>query len=162
MKKLIIYFSLFTFCLTGCKKIIQIETENADPQLVIEGKINDQLIEQQIKISKTLGYTETNIFPKISGATVTVTDSQGNNYVFKEGATPGTYINKMKGVPGVTYKLNVTAEGQTYTASSKMPNVVKMDSIGVIKNFFFGRERKTAAVFLKDPVTETNFYHVNL
>jgi hypothetical protein len=162
MKKLIIYFSLFTFCFTGCKKIIQIETENADPQLVIEGIINDQLIDQQIKISKTIGYTEANVFPKISGANVTVTDNKGNTYVFKEGTTPGTYINKMKGVPGVTYNLTVTAEGQTYTASSKMPNAVKMDSIGVIKNFFFGRERKTAAVFFKDPVNETNFYHFNL
>jgi hypothetical protein len=162
MKKLIIYFSLFALCLTSCKKIISIDTENAAPQIVIEGGINDQLIDQKIKISKTIGYTEANVFPKISGASVTVTDDRGNTYIFKEGATPGTYINKMKGLPGVTYNLNVNAEGQTYTASSKMPNVVKMDSIGVIKNFFFGRERKTAAVFLKDPINETNFYHFNL
>ncbi|QNN41107.1 DUF4249 domain-containing protein [Pedobacter roseus] len=162
MKKLIISLSLFTFCFAGCKKIIAIDTENADPQIVIEGKINDQLIDQQIKISKTIGYTEANVFPGVSGASVTVTDNKGNTYVFKEGAIPGTYINKMKGVPGVTYSLSVNAEGQTYTANSKMPNVVKMDSIGVIKNFFFGRERKTAAVFLKDPANETNFYHFNL
>lgn len=162
MKKLIIYFLLFAFCLTGCKKIIEIDTENADPQLVIEGKINDSLIDQQIKISKTIGYTETNIFPKVSGASVTVNDSKGNTFIFKEGTTPGTYINRMKGVAGVTYNLSVTAEGQTYTASSKMPSLVKMDSIGVINNFFFGRERKTAAVFFKDPANETNFYHFNL
>lgn len=49
MKKLIIYFSLFAFCLTGCKKIIEIDTENADPQLVIEGRINDSLIDQDRK-----------------------------------------------------------------------------------------------------------------
>jgi hypothetical protein len=48
MKKLIIYFSLFTLCLASCKKIISIDTENAAPQIVIEGGINDQLIDQQI------------------------------------------------------------------------------------------------------------------
>jgi len=162
MKKLIIYFALFTFCLASCKKIISIDTENADPQLVIEGIINNQLMDQEIKISKTIGYTEENIFPKISGATVTVTDSKGNTFVFKEGTKPGTYINRMKGESGVTYNLNVAVEGQNYTASSKMPNLVKMDSIGIIKNIFFGRERKTAAVFLTDPVNEVNFYHFNL
>lgn len=78
MKKLIISLSLFTFCFAGCKKIIAIDTENADPQIVIEGKINDQLIDQQIKISKTIGYTEANVFPGVSGASVTVTDNKGN------------------------------------------------------------------------------------
>ncbi|MGM9474899.1 DUF4249 domain-containing protein [Pedobacter sp. GSP4] len=162
MKKLIIYFSFFALAFSSCKKIISIETENAAPQIVIEGKINDTLGDQQVKISKTIGYTESNVFPKVSGATVTVTDSRGNNFIFKEGTTPGTYINRMKGVPGITYHLNVTVEGQSYTASSKMPNVVKMDSIGIIKNVFFGRERKTAAAFLTDPANETNFYHFNL
>ncbi|MCX2493969.1 DUF4249 domain-containing protein [Pedobacter sp. PF22-3] len=162
MKKLTIYFALFTLCFSSCKKIISIDTENADPQVVIEGIINNQLIDQEIKISKTIGYTEENVFPKVSGATVTVTDSKGNTFVFKEGTKPGTYINRMKGEPGVTYNLNATVEGQNYTASSKMPNVVKMDSIGIIKNNFFGRERKTAAAFLKDPVNEVNFYHFNL
>ncbi|MBE5321872.1 DUF4249 domain-containing protein [Pedobacter sp. MR2016-19] len=162
MKKLTIYFVLFTLCLASCKKIISIDTENADPQLVIEGIINNQLMDQEIKISKTIGYTEENVFPKISGATVTVTDSKGNTFVFKEGTKQGTYVSRMKGEPGVTYNLNATVEGQNYTASSKMPNVVKMDSIGIINNTFFGRERKTAAVFFKDPVNEVNFYHFNL
>lgn len=162
MKKLTIYFALFTLCLVSCKKIISIDTENADPQIVIEGVINDQLIDQKIKISKTIGYSEANVFPKISGASVIVTDSKGNNFVFKEAGTPGTYINRMKGVSGITYNLNVTVEGQNYTASSKMPNRVKMDSIGVIKNILFGRERKTAAAFLTDPANEVNFYHFNL
>lgn len=162
MKKLTIYFALFTLCLTSCKKIISIDTENADPQVVIEGIINNQLMDQEIKISKTIGYTEENIFPKISGATVTVTDSKGNSFVFKESTKPGTYINRMKGEPGVTYSLNATVEGQNYTASSKMPNAVKMDSIGIIKNTFFGRDRKTAAAFFTDPVNEVNYYHFNL
>ena len=161
MKKLIIYLSFFSLLFSSCKKIISVNTENAPPQIVIEGKITDKLIDQQILITKTAGYTDKNIFPKVSGASVKVTDSKGNNYIFSE-VSPGVYTNKMRGISGVTYNLSVTAEGNNYVASSKMPNTVKLDSIGIIVNTFFGNERKTAAAYLKDPVNETNFYHFNL
>lgn len=160
MKKYLIYL-LVVSGLTSCKKIIQIDTNNAEPQLVIEGKITDRVVEQQVLLSKTVGYDEKSIFPKVSGATVVVSDSRGNQYVFREKA-PGVYVNRMRGVAGITYKMEVTAEGKNYQAISKMPNLVKLDSIGVITNSFFGNDRKTAAAFLVDPPNETNFYRFNL
>jgi hypothetical protein len=161
MKKNIIYLVLAFFSLTSCKKIIEIDTNNAEPQIVIEGKIVDRLIEQQIIITKTVGYDEQGIYPKVTGATVSVSDSRGTNYVFTE-KTPGVYVNRMRGVAGVTYNLAVTADGKNYQASSKIPNFVKLDSIGVVTNSFFGNERKTAAAFLSDPANESNFYRFNL
>ena len=161
MKKYLIYLLTATIGLASCKKIIQIDTNNAEPQLVIEGKISNRLIEQQVLISKTVGYDEKAVYPKVSGATVRVSDNNGNTYIFTE-KSPGIYVNRMRGVSGITYKMEVTAEGKNYQASSKMPNLVKLDSIGVITNNFFGNERKTAAAFLVDPVNEANFYRFNL
>ncbi|RDC54906.1 DUF4249 domain-containing protein [Pedobacter chinensis] len=161
MKRLIIYLAILSFCFTACKKIIEIDTNNAEPQIVIEGKITDQFTDQQIIISKSVGYDEKTSYPKITGATVKVSDSRGNNYVFTE-KEPGIYTSRMRGISGVTYSLNVSAEGKTFSASSKMPNLVKLDSIGVVINSFFGKERKTAAAYLVDPANETNFYHFNL
>lgn len=161
MKKPIIYLLIAFVGLTSCKKIIQIDTNNAEPQIVIEGKILDRLIEQQVIITKTVGYDEPGIYPKVTGATVRVSDSRGNNYVFTE-KTPGVYVNRMRGVVGVTYNLAVTAEGKNYQASAKIPTFVKLDSIGVVTNSFFGNERKTAAAFLTDPANESNFYRFNL
>lgn len=161
MKKLFIYLSFLGLLFTSCKKIITINTDNAPPQIVIEGKITDRLATQQIKITKTVGYSDALVFPTVSGASVKVTDSRGNNYVFSE-TSPGIYTNRMRGVSGVTYNLDVAAEGKNYTASSKMPNNVRLDSIGIIVNSFFGNERKTAAAYLVDPIGETNFYHFNL
>ena len=160
MKKLI-YFSLLVLVFSSCKKIISIDTENAEPQIVIEGKINDRLMDQQIKITKTVGYTEKSVFPAVSGASVNVTDSKGVNYVFTE-AAPGVYINRMKGAYGLTYTMKVTAEGKTYTATSKMPNYVKVDSIGIINNSFFGNDVKTTAAYLTDPANEANYYRFTL
>lgn len=160
MKKLI-YFSFLVVLFSSCKKIISIDTENAAEQIVIEGKINDRVADQQIKISKTVGYTEASVFPTVSGATVNVTDSKGVNYVFTE-TSPGVYTSRMKGVYGETYTMKVQAEGKTYTASSKMPNFVEIDSIGIIKNSFFGNDVKTTAVYLIDPADETNYYRFTL
>ncbi|KLT66152.1 DUF4249 domain-containing protein [Pedobacter sp. BMA] len=159
--KQLIFILCIVVCFSSCKKIISIDTENAPPQIVIEAKINDRLIDQQIRITKTVGYTDASIYPTVSGATVSVSDSRGNNYVFRETAA-GVYTNRMRGVYGVTYTMNVVAEGKTYTASSKMPNLVRMDSIGIISNTFFGNERKTTAAYLADPANETNFYRFTL
>ena len=161
MKKFILYIAVLSLCFISCKKIIEVDTNNAAAQIVIEGNITDQLIDQQIVISKTVGYDEKGIYPKVSGAIVMVTDDKGSRYTFME-KTPGVYVQAMRGISGNTYSLNVSVEGKTYTAISKMPNRVKLDSIGVVTNSFFGNERKTAAAYLVDPVNETNFYHFNL
>ena len=137
------------------------DTNNAEPQLVIEGNITNELTDQQIKITKSVGYSDLNIFPTVSGAIVKVTDNRGNNYTFTE-REPGIYINRMRGVSGVTYNLSVNVEDKTYTASSTLPNRVKLDSVGVISNSFFGNEYKVATAYLVDPGAETNYYHFNL
>lgn len=161
MKKLFIYLALIVIGFSACKKIIDIDVDNAEPQIVIEGKITNRTIDQQILISKTVGYDEKGIYPKVSGAVVTVTDSRGNTFAFTE-RSPGVYTRRMRGVSGVTYNLDITAEGKNYKASSTMPAFVPVDSIGVITNSFFGNERKTAAAFLKDPADQKNYYHFNL
>ncbi|WP_316804779.1 DUF4249 domain-containing protein [Pedobacter nototheniae] len=161
MKTFTLYFAALCLCLTSCKKIISIDTDNAEPQIVIEANITDKLTDQQIRITKSVGYSDQSIYPKVSGANVTVADNKGNTYTFTE-KEPGVYINKMKGVPGLTYSLMVTAENKSYTAISTMPQVVKLDSVGVISNSFFGKERKTAAAYLVDPVLDANYYHFYL
>jgi hypothetical protein len=160
MKRLL-YFSLLVLCFTSCKKIIDVDTESSEPQLVIEGNITDKFVAQQIKISRSVPYTSQNIYPTVSGASVLLTDNRGNTFNFSE-SQPGLYAFGMRGVPGVTYTLQVKVDGKTYTATSKMPALVKLDSIGVLSNTFFNTERKTAAAFLTDPVNDVNFYHFNL
>lgn len=161
MKKLFVYFSLFVLCFTSCKKIINVETESSEPQLVIEGNITDKFVAQQIKISRSVPYTSQNIYPSVSGASVILTDNRGNTFNFAE-SQPGLYAFGMRGVPGVTYTLQVKVDGKTYIANSKMPALVKLDSIGILSNTFFNTERKTAAAFLTDPLNDVNFYHFNL
>ncbi|MCZ4245316.1 DUF4249 domain-containing protein [Pedobacter punctiformis] len=161
MKTLTLYLATLCLCFTACKKIISIDTDNAAAQMVIEANITDQLADQQIKITKSVGYSDQSVYPKVSGASVTVTDSKGVSYLFTE-KSPGLYVNRMKGVPGLTYNLQVNAENKNYTATAVMPKTVKLDSVGVVSNTFFGKELKTAAAYLADPSSEANYYHFYL
>lgn len=156
MKRLIILvFIVLSFA--SCKKIININIKNAEPVLVIEGSVNDVFAVQQIKISKTVALENENIFPTVSGATVKVTDDLGNNFAFVE-LRPGIYTKTMRGVKGRTYSLSVQIDAKTYTATSKMPNKVLLDSIGILKTDLFGKERKNLVAYFKDPEKELNFY----
>lgn len=156
MNKLIILV-FFVLSLSACKKIIQIDLNNAKPVLVIEGNIDDIFGIQQIKISKTNALDGDDVFPKISGATVKVTDNLGNVYAFTE-ASPGVYNKTMKGIVGRTYSLAVGFAGQTYIASSTMPKKVVLDSIGILKVNLFGKDRKNLVAYFKDPIDDVNFY----
>ena len=159
--KQILFSILVIFCMSSCKKIIQVNASSAPAQLVIEGKITDLFEKQTVTLSETIGYDGVEKNPRVSGADVTVTDSKGKVFKFIEVAK-GMYENKMQGVVGVTYQLKVNIDAKEYVASSTLPKVVEIDSLGVVTNSFFGRERINPIVYFTDPKDETNFYHFNL
>lgn len=156
-----IYLGLLLCTLVSCKKIVQVDTSSAPSEIVIEGKITDNFANQVIKISKSINYDDTAQLPRLSGAEVTVTDNKGNVYKFIE-TMAGIYMRRMQGVSGRTYTLAVNLNGESYVATSTMPNLVKLDSIGVITNDFFGTERINPIIYFTDPKDEINFYHFNL
>ncbi|MGZ3756956.1 MAG: DUF4249 domain-containing protein [Mucilaginibacter sp.] len=144
---------------TSCQKVININVDNAASQLVIEGNITNQSIAQIVKISRSVPFTNTNTFPAVSGATVTVTDNKGNTYKFTESATPGTYTSaKFTGRVGLTYTLSVQINGTTYTGSSTMPFPVNFDQLTYRDNFFNNKNGKLMTVHYQDTPNLPNQY----
>lgn len=153
-------FALLAACLlfSACEKIIDLKLDNADPLLVIDGGINDQNENQQVKISRTYNFTEPNKFNGVSGAKVVLTRPNGSVVNYTE-VSPGIYQTvKMRGVPGSKYILNVTLEGKTYTASSTMPGRVTLDSLTFKQFNFFGTQNTYVAVNYNDPAGVDNQY----
>lgn len=143
--------------LLSCKKVIQIDFENAAQQLVIEGNVTNNTSTQMVKITKSVAITDASNFPALSGATVTIS-SNDNIYPLKEVSAGNYAITSLKGQPGRTYQLNINYNGQTYTATSTMPSQVKLDSVGLETTSVVGKEYKTVAVAYTDPAAETNYY----
>lgn len=144
--------------LSSCEKIVDLKLDNANPVLVIDGGINDQNENQEVKISRTYNFTEPNKFNGVSGAKVVVTRPNGSTVTYSE-VSPGIYQSvKTRGVPGNTYILNVTLEGKTYTASSTMPGRVVLDSLTFKQFNFFSTKNTYVAVNYNDPAAVQNQY----
>lgn len=159
---------IYTICLisvlglSSCEKVIDIDLNTPETQLVIEGNITDQLIRQTIRISKSVPYTDSNDYPPVSGATVAVTDNQGRIWNFVE-TQPGRYTSsRFQGQEFLTYTLQVIVDNVTYTAVSTMPQAVKLDGLG-LKVFTFGDEQnKQVEAYYKDPEGRENQYRFNM
>jgi hypothetical protein len=161
MLKRIIYTALLfsgVLLISSCEDVIDVDLKTPPNQIVIEGNITDQNTTQVVKISQSVPYTNTNTYPPVIGATVTVTDDTGHTFVFSE-TTPGTYTGgPLRGQYGHTYNLNVNANSNTYTASSTMPQPIKIDSLSIKAITFGGNETKIVQVHYKDPADVKNQY----
>jgi hypothetical protein len=119
---------------TACEKVVNVDLKTSAPRLVIEGTVSDDGTAATVVLSKSNVFSANNNFPKLSGATVKITDNAGNNFTLTE-TTSGTYTNTtLVGVVGRTYNLTVVAEGTTYTASSTIPRKMYIDTIIVDTN----------------------------
>ena len=153
-----IIFAILLLAVSSCTRDINVNVKNAIGQLVIEGNLTNITGPQYIKLSRNVAITNTNTYPPVSGATVTISDQSGNTYPFAEVAA-GTYSANLVGTAGVTYTLTVNTGGQTYTAQSTMPSAVPLDSINAQKSAFkAGTNQENINVYFQDPGGVANQY----
>lgn len=162
MKKVQLFLPVFIFCIISlnlsCKKILDLDLDNAQPQLVIEGNITNIQGLQTVKITRTVPFDAQNNFPAVSDARVVMKDSEGHVVVFQE-SDPGIYTaQNISGKVGITYTLTVNVDEKEYSASSTMPASVKLDSLSATERTFGDESRKIIAVNFADPINTKNFY----
>lgn len=156
------YFSLLISLLffSSCEKVIDINYEEGSTKFVIEGTVSNLSIQQPtVKLSQTKKFEEDNTFVGISGAVVTIQVNNDTIYSLPE-TEKGIYTTKaFRGIPGSSYKLNVTINGNTFTALSVMPlQLVPLDAITVEDLSFGGSTSKTIYPDYFDPLGKGNSY----
>ncbi|PTR01222.1 uncharacterized protein DUF4249 [Mucilaginibacter yixingensis] len=143
--------------LTSCQRVIDIKVKNDASLPVIEGRITNVTGIQTISISKSIDYDAANVYPPISGATVTVTNA-GKVYAFTE-TKPGQYTNSaIKGKSGQSYALSVKIGDNVYTSTSTMPDMVQLDSIGLTGITVGTKLVRNVSAFYRDPPNAVNRY----
>jgi len=162
MKHVKLYTPIVSLLLlfSSCQKVIDLKLGNVTGKLVIEGNVTNAIGPQVFKLSTNVPFTNTNTYPPVSGATVTVADQSGNSYLFTEGPA-GTYTNsRLTGVPGNTYTMMVVSGGVTYTAVSTMPQVVALDSLGSQNTPLSSgsNPKKQVSVYYRDLAAVANQY----
>ncbi len=149
-----ILFALFALLsLLACEKTIQLDLEQLEGVLIVEGSVNNQYQPQIVKLSKSRPFGSTGKAPVVSGAMVRVKDDANHEFRFVE-KEPGLYVSEQAfaGVAGHIYTLLIEAEGKTYQASDKMNNIVDYDSL----TYRLDEEE------MKDPEDSARFYEVLL
>jgi hypothetical protein len=144
--------------ITSCKNVIDLKLNNAQPLMVIEGNVTDQIGPQVVTISTSVPLENTAVYPPVKGAVVKLIDYNGITRTLTERA-PGVYSSSsFIGRYNQTYTLQVTVNGQTYTALSTMPQRVTLDSVALSVQHFANKTSKTLLIFYDDPPGTSNQY----
>jgi hypothetical protein len=161
MKTAMMYIGFFLF-LAGlsCKKVVNINLNAANPQVVIVGAITDSTGPYQVSINKTVNFSDPNLFPAVSGASVTISDSSGLLLDSLSETSPGIYHTDSSWLahPFRSYTLQVHTGGQDYRAVSIMPGPVPMDSLGELHSTRGNVKYIEAIPYYQDPPGIHNYY----
>ncbi|HEY6899308.1 MAG TPA: DUF4249 domain-containing protein [Puia sp.] len=140
---------------SACQKVINVKLSPGASKYVVQGVITDQPGTCSVSITTTKDFSADNTFPGVSGAIVKV-ENGGTVYTLTE-TTPGTYATSaITGEPGKTYNMTAIVDGNTYTASSTMPQPVDLDSMYISKEILGDKLYVTIAY--TDPGGTPNYY----
>ncbi len=142
---------------TSCEKVIDVDLNDSKPQLVMEAIIRNGE-KCTLSITKTINFNQSNNFPVVDGAVVTLSDDAGNAENLQNTGN-GQYISTtITGNIGRTYTLQINVDGNTFKAISSLPNQVNLDSVFVDSLSFLGGTTYTVTPQFVDPIGVLNFY----
>jgi hypothetical protein len=168
MKKLIAYIPIFLILIASCTERIDIELDDTYTRLVVYGTITTDTATQYIQLSKTTSYYYNEAPPPVTGATVEISDDEGNTFTLTEKA-PGRYGTSplFAAIPGRTYTLGIElAEAinghRSYSATSKVNAIYPVDSISLVSQPNWGEKGfYEVGCYYKDPPSK-DFYMFNI
>lgn len=150
---------------SSCEEVIPVDLNTDPPRLVVEAILKWQKgtlgNNQTIKLSTTSSYFSNDI-PVVSGAVITVKNSQNTVFNFIEGSTAGQY-NCTNFVPVIneTYTLTIISNGSTYVATETLKSVAPIEDIVQNDKGGIAANRIQLKTFFTDPANENNFYLFN-
>lgn len=158
MQKLFLFFCSIFCILQGCEEVITLELPADSSKIVIVGEISNRNKQHEVHVFRTIPLQSATVAQPVSLATVRVFDNRGRTYDYFE-EEPGIYRSRrFLGQVGLTYQLTVEVDNQSYSATSVMPEQVKLDSLGISVGVFFDRSNRFITAKFQDPPGKTNYY----
>lgn len=155
-----IFLALAIGSFISCTKIIEVEVNDSEPQLVIEANYDATNERVQVNLSMTKNVFEGGVNPVITGATVEIIDENGIvSSLLDQG--DGSYLLENYAPTYLTnYAMKVLIDGQEYTATSFLPEVVQLDSLSSVftEASLFGEAGYVVFMNFVDPAGIANYY----
>ncbi len=169
MNKILITLAV-PFLLWSCDVPIQLDLNQSESKVVIEGLVTDQPGRQYVKISRSVDFYDSGQV-RVTNAIVTVTDDLNQVFLFvhnpeNKDERTGYYVPVVDfvGQIGRTYTLTVNIDEETYNASDKLFSVSPLDKV----DFRINEEEKRdpeirgrfyeTLIFTKEPPDTKDFY----
>ena len=145
--------------IASCEKDIDIDYHDADMKYVVEGAVSNS--GTKVRVSRTKPMDDNTTDSDISNATVVVTADDGTTETIPY-TSNGLYISRLKGVPGVTYRLDVSIDGQHFTSTSTMQKMPVMNEFRLVRKEMFSNNYIFGDIRLQDIPNEVNYYFVHI
>lgn len=156
MKKIFGWILIFA-ALVGCQEVVELDLENGEPRYVIQAELTFGDSLARVQVSKSVGISETNDFPQVTGALIEITDELGTVTTLVEDSA-GYYSAPFDVQEGTSYIINVQHDGQIFTSQSTTPAIVALDSVGIIENSGFGLGGFLLVPYYQDPAGSDDYY----
>ena len=150
--------------LFSCEKVIDIDLNEAEPRLVIEGNITSESGPYEVYLSTSGGYFDNTAVQPVENGIVRISDDEGNSEILTE-TSPGIYkSNTFIGVENRNYSVQVEVNGKLYSASDYLPPRIEIDSLYYEEDNFGGpgsgheEQKYRIRCTFTDPVDTANYY----
>ncbi len=143
--------------LVSCEKEIDIDYNEIDPIVVIEGRVTNEGMEVAVRRSRSVNDSVHGL--SLPGAEVTI-HADGVEEHLAYDKSDGCYRSLVKGVPGNTYRMTVDFEGKHYEASSTMPKLSTIITTGFYWLKVLDERMLVDVMWATDPnADERNYFH---
>ena len=153
-----LYTLLLLLLTLSCQKEIELDYRDIEPVVSIEGRVTNEQV--YVLITRTRSMNDSVKGRGIGGAVVTISSEDGTEQLVYD-ARDGYYrpASGMKGVPGRTYRLDVTLDGQQYAASSTMPRQSSIVSTQFIWQSLLDNGMLMYEMWATDPEPDVRNYY---
>ena len=152
----------------GCTEKIDIQLDDTYTRLVVYGAVTTDTMAHMVELTTTSSYYYDQTPPPVQGATVEISDDEGDLITLTE-KEPGKYYtpDDFYGVDGRTYDLRIELvqpvnNNRIYTASSFLPAINQVDSIRLMSHPDWGDNGFVEVqCYYQDPPTK-EYYMFNI
>jgi hypothetical protein len=168
MKKIFYIMPAAFLLFTSCTERIDIQLDDSFTRLVVFGTLTTDTTRHYVELSATSSYYYNEAPPPVTGASLEISDDQGNTENLTE-MDPGKYATSplFFVLPGRTYTLRIELAEEinghkTYMASSSVNPIFPIDSIGLVYQPDWGEKGfYEVTCYYQDPPTR-DFYMFNI
>lgn len=130
MKRLLLYCYIFAGLLSGCEDVYEPKIDSVEGTIVADVRIDCGETTHDVYLSTSIGFYESDGETSgISGATVTLIDSDGDEVDFYE-LGEGYYRLHSAINPQLNYKLQIESLGETYESNyESVPKIPELDTV---------------------------------